>query len=562
MDISIKDRLQKQLDLELEHPELEEHGDFSSNVALQEYSKSKTLNSNDQINSKFKNPKEYAEELAGKIKIDDLVQKVEVAGPGFLNIWLQTDALIKELQRVLNEAGDYGKSQIGEGKTVVIDYSAPNIAKRFGIGHLRSTIIGQALYNIYAFLGYKTIGDNHLGDWGTQFGKILFMISDLGLSMNDLSIDDLEKLYVDFHKKAIEDPNLEDKGREWFKKLEDGDPIARKLWQACVDISIKEFDRIYSLLGVQIDYSYGEAFYSDKMEAVIVDAKAKKVAVGSEGALVIEIPGTKIPLMLVKSDGTSTYANRDLAALKFRKVTWNPDLVIYEVGNEQTLHFEQVFAAARILGYVSKDTKLVHTRHGLYLNPDGKKFSTRKGDTVNLEEVLEEAIDRAKKMGSEETAKAVGVGAIKYFDLSHNIQSDIVFDWESIMALDGNSGPYIQYAYARIQSILQKANFEIRISKFEFNLISELSKEEIKILRWVYKFPEVVEAAAERFAPNLVCQYLYELAGRFNTFYNQHSILSADNIEVRKFRWLLTAATGQVLENGLKLLGIEALGRM
>ena len=515
----------------IEHPEAEEHGDYSTNIALE-----------------LKGGPPLAEKIAAQIGSEDF--DVSVAGSGFINFKFRPQFLVDQLD-------DIAIPQIGKGKTVVVEYSSPNIAKPFGIGHLSSTIIGQALYNIYQSLGYQVIGDNHLGDWGTQFGKIIYMIKSTNTS--DYSIENLEKLYVQFHKLAEADPSLEEEGRRWFKKLEDKDPQARQIWQMCVDVSLAEFDRVYELLGVKIDNAYGESFYEDMMVQVIADAR--DITKKSQGALIIEVANEKTPLMLLKSDGGTTYATRDLATVKFRKQKWDPDLVIYEVGAEQTLHFRQVFAAAKLLGYVSYVNSLIHTKHGLYLDTDGKKFATRKGKTVKLEAVLNEAIDRAKKLGSENdaTAKAVGIGAIKYFNLMHGIQSDVVFDWEKIMALEGNSGPYLQYTYARTQSVLAKSqipnpksqiNFKFQTSNFKLN------REELAILRWIYRYGEVVEEAAARYAPNLVCNFLYELAQRYNTFYNKHPILGND------FRLALTQAVGSVLKSGLNLLGIAVLEHM
>ncbi len=538
----LKRQLEEAWKIKLEHPDAEEHGDFSSNAAL-----------------KSGGGRKAAEEMAEKLQGLEMVEKVEVAGPGFLNIWLQTDVLIKELHRVLTEAEDYGKTNLEDGKTVVVEYSSPNIAKRFGIGHFRSTIIGQALYNLYASLGAKTIGDNHLGDWGTQFGKLLYMLSQH--RNESLNLDMLEKWYVEFHQH----PEWEDEGRIWFKKLEEGEAEARQLWAKCVQISMEEFDKLYRILGIKIDNAYGESFYEEEMKNVVSEAKEKGIAISSQGALVIEILGINTPLMLIKSDGTTTYAARDLATIRFRIRTWQPAVIVYEVGNEQSLHFQQVFAAAKLLGYVNDSTELVHTRHGLYLNPDGKKFSTRKGDTVKLEEVLSEAIERAKALGNtdEDTAKAVGIGAVKFFDVSHSVQSDIVFEWEKVMALEGKSGPYLQYTIARINSVLEKAKFSV--SSFQFsknNSINQYSNEEMRILRFIYRFPEVIEEAAYRYSPNLVANYLYELAQRFNAFYNQHQIIKAESEEVKDFRLVLSAATGQVLKNGLRLLGIDTPERL
>ncbi len=533
----------------LEHPTVENHGDYATNIALV-------------LAKKYqKNPLEIANSFIKKLSRDKtlngVVSKIEIAGPGFINFWLSKKGLTNEVTLITKEVESYGKSSEGSNKTIVIDYSAPNIAKPFGIGHLRSTIIGQALYNLYSALGYKVVGDNHLGDWGTQFGKLLYMITNG--EATDLSIDKLEEMYVEFHRLAEQDTSLEEEARLWFKKLEDGDKQAKDLWQKCIDISMVEFNRIYDLLGVKIDYAYGESFYEEIMLGVIAEAKEKGIAKESNGAWVIEIPEIKTPLMLVKSDGATTYATRDLATLKFRKEQFHPVKVIYEVGAEQSLHFQQVFAAARLLGYVDQNTELVHTRHGLYRFEHGK-MSTRKGQTVKLEKVLLEAINRAEKLGSEETSKAVGIGAIKYFDLKHDVQSDIVFDWEKMFSLEGESGPYLQYTYARAKSVLKKATGTEDDSNGE--LPANIAKEELSLLRYLYRFPEVVEIAAKTYSPNLMCSYLYELAKRFNNLYNNLPIILADSPQSKNFRLSLTTATSIVLQNGLTLLGIEALERM
>jgi arginyl-tRNA synthetase len=563
-------------EIELKFPERDEFGDYTTNIAMILAKK------------EGKDPKKLAEEIKGKIlgykDIKILCEKIEVASPGFINFWLKKDILIDNLIEIDKEKEKYGSSGLGKGKTVVIDYSSPNIAKPFGIGHLRSTIIGQALYNLYQFLGYKVIGDNHLGDWGAQFGALLAEIQSSKFKVQDLTIAELERMYVDFHKKAESNPKLKEEARAWFKKLEDGDSKAREIWQKCVDVSLAEFARIYRLLDVKIDYAYGESFYQNIMPRVFQDAAKAKLAKRSQGALIIEIPGLKVPLMLSKSDEATTYAARDLATIKFRMEKWQPALIIYEIGEEQSFYFRQVFAAARLLGYVGKDVKLVHTKHGLYLGPGGKKFSTRKGETIKLEEVLNEAIKRARRIvekskadrglseaEKEKVARAVGIGAVKYFDLMHHPQTNIVFDWKKMFVLEGNSGPYLQYTVARINSVLAK----IRKLKIEnslpvrnaFSMASaggrirnlKLKIEELAILRSLIRFPEAVIAGAADYSPNILCNYLYDLASKFNTFYNKHKIIASENED---FRLKLTEACGNVLKKGLNLLGIEAPDRM
>lgn len=569
-------------EIKVETPEIEEHGDYTTNIALQVKGQK----------SNVKSAMEFAEAIASeirnsKLEIRNYLEKVEVAGPGFINFYLKTDALIDNLIQIDRSKDKFGGSAFGKGKTVIIDYSSPNIAKAFGIGHLRSTLIGQALYNLFQAVGFKVIGDNHLGDWGTQFGKLIYMIKTK--NPKDLNLETLEKLYVEFHKLAEKDEKLEEEARGWFKKLEEGDPEVVSIWKKCYDISMAEFDRIYEILGVKIDLAYGESFYQKEMQDLIEGYKRsgwKGLKDGEGGAKIVDLEdqGIKTPLMFLKSDGATTYATRDLATLRFRKRKWDPDIVIYEVGGEQALYFQQVFAAAKKLGIVSINVELVHTKHGLYLSESGKKFSTREGETVKLEEVLTEAVEKAKTLGEvdDKTAKMVGIGAIKYYDLMHSVQSDIIFDWGKIINIEGNSGPYIQYTYARTQSVLAKLKIQNPKSQknlsFDFENL-ELNDEEAKLLRSFIHFPEVIEDAAENYAPNLLCNYLYNLAQKYNTFYQKYRIIIqyskiksqndkaklkniSENKTVEQFRLALTQATGQILKNGLNILGIEAPQKM
>ncbi|MCX6725712.1 MAG: arginine--tRNA ligase [Candidatus Shapirobacteria bacterium] len=544
----------------LEHPSESNHGDYATNIALQAGTS----------NSKLKTHNAF--DLATKIVntwrslgLPAYLAKIEIVQPGFINLWLNNDYLITQLEEVIKKGDGFGWSNIGKGKTVVIDYSSPNIAKPFGIGHFRSTIIGTSLANIYRFLCWKVVGINHLGDWGTQFGKIIYQIKNNSLDKL-LTVKDLEKLYIDFHKKAEKKPELKEKAREWFKKLEEGDSEAKKIWQMCTEISLKEFNRVYDRLGVKFEQTIGESFYQDKTKEVIETAQKKKLAVKSEGALVIKLPELKgPPALLVKSDGATTYFTRDLAAIVYRQKKWKPVLSIYEVGSEQSFHFQQLFAVAAKLGYGQREN-FIHISHGLIHLPGGGKLSTRSGQTVYLEEVLDEAIKRAKKLGckDEKTAEMIGIGAVKYFDLKNHPATNITFDWNKMFVLEGNSGPYLQYAYARTQSVLRKSNH----SKFNFqnsivkNDHLKLKPEEVSLLRALYKFPEVVMEAGENFSPNLICNFIFDLAQKYNLFYNRLPILKADTEEIVNFRLALTTAVGQVLENGLSLLGISAPEKM
>ncbi|MCJ7805616.1 arginine--tRNA ligase [Patescibacteria group bacterium] len=540
-------------DVLVEFTENENFGDFSTNIALH-------LGGS---------PKEEAEKLVDILKkspeLTKIVSKIEVAGPGFINFRLSKEALLENLEEILKVKESFGASDIGKRKTTIVEYSSPNIAKHFAIGHLRSTIIGKALFNMYGFLGYKTIGENHLGDWGTQFGTLLYQINSQHLTVDKLTLDELQDLYVDFHEKAEINPELWDEARTWFKKLEGGDEEARHIWRSLVEKSMVEFERIYNILGVNIENAHGESFYEGIMPSVIEDIRKRKLSKKSLGAEIVEFKDLP-PAMLIKSDGTTTYYTRDLAALAYRIKTWDPALIIYEVGSDQILHFRQVFETAKFLGW-SEGREFVHIAHGLIRFEHGK-MSTRKGQSIKLEEVLDEAIKRARQIIEKsetgrglaedekgKVAKAVGIGAVKYFDLMHHPQTDIVFDWNKVFVLEGNSAPYLQYTVARTNSVLAKAqkSFEFRISNFEFN------SEELGVLRSLARFGDVIITAAKNYSPNLLTNYLFDLAQKFNAFYNSNRIIGSDS---EALRLRLTSATGQVLKNGLTLLGIETPERM
>ena len=561
--------------IEVGYPREELYGDYTTNIAFKI----------GQILQK--EPGQIAKDLEVKISNlkTNLIKRTEVKN-GFINFFLSPHFFLKEIDIILKEKKKYGSSRIGKRKTVLIDYSSPNIAKPFGIGHLRSTIIGQAIYNIYKFLGFKCIGDNHLGDWGTQYGKLFYAIQKWGnkKKIEKEPIKELNKLYVKFHQEAEKNPQLEEKGRKWFKKLEEGNKQVKRIWQKCVSWSLKEFEKIYQLLGIKIDYCLGESFYQKMLKGVIKEAMKKKIAVKSQGAIIIKYPQEALPpSMLLKSDGATTYLARDLATIKYRLKRWKPSLIIYEVGVEQSLHLKQLFQAVELLGWLNPapepsvrygagKTKFCHIGHGLYRSKQGK-FSTRKGQTIFLEEVLEEAIKRAEeiieksgtsrglsKKEKEEISKMVGIGAIKYNDLSQYYSKDIIFDWEKILNIKGNSGPYLQYTFVRTQSVLKKSNLR-RLDLHHFNG-RDFKKEELDILRTIYKFPEAVKEAAEKFSPNLICNFAFGLAQKYNLFYQKLAILKAPSESKKQLRLALTASCSQVLENCLFLLGIATPKKM
>jgi arginyl-tRNA synthetase len=487
---------------------------------------------------------------------NSIVEKTEFMA-GFTNIWLKKDVLVKESETIGSEEWSKNLAENGQNKTMVIDYSAPNIAKPFGIGHLRSTDIGQAIYNLYKILGWKCIGDNHLGDWGTQFGKLIVAIKKWGLTEKNLenyTIEDLETLYIKFHKEAETDDNLNDEARDWFSKLENKDTEATEIWQKCIEISMTEFNRVYELLGVKIDLTLGESFYQDKMESVVKLMEEKKILVESEGAKIVEFPDMP-PAMITKSNGTTTYFTRDMATIKYRMETWNPDLIIYEVGADQDLHFRQVFATSEKLGF---NPTFYHVAHGLIRWKDGK-FSTRHGDTIHLSEVIEKAMEEAKKIApnnDNQKIRAVAIGAIKFNDLAQDPKKDIIFDWEKVMSMEGNSGPYLQYTYARCKSILVKTEKQLMDFKLE-NI--EWNEEEMALLREFYKFEEKIIEGAQRFSPAVVAEYLLGLARKYNEFYAKNRVIGENTEEQRLF---LTDRTAKILKLGLDILGIKTIEKM
>ncbi|MFA5387261.1 MAG: arginine--tRNA ligase [Candidatus Paceibacterota bacterium] len=548
--------------IKIEYPDYD-RGDYATGLALQA---AKIIK---------KSPMEAASILKEEIEKQQPkeFEKIEIASPGFINFFVSEKFLLKEMEKILEEGKGYGRGK-KNGKTVLIDYSSVNIAKPFGIGHLRSTIIGQAIYNLYEFLGWKAIGDNHLGDWGTQYGKLSYQIfekklkdlplKDYSKELAGLTIAELEKIYVDFHQEAENNPEMIESAREWFKKLEQGDKAAKTIWNACVKISMEEFAKIYDLLGIKIDNAIGESFYLDKTESVIKEAKEKGFAKQSQGALIFEYPKDDLPpAMLLKSDEASTYFARDLAALKYRIDKWKPELFVYEVGVEQNLHIRQVFLAAELLGWAEED-RLIHVAHGLYRASEGK-FSTRKGQTIHLEEVLEEAIMRAGKLieaseqskilpeEKEELSKIIGIGAIKYNDLSQHYSKGIIFDWDRMLNLKGNSAPYLQYTAVRCQSLINKAKTLQRPG------LCKLSLEERAVLGALFKFSEIVAEAAKTFSPNLLCGFAYELAQKYNLFYEKCPILKSKE---KDFRLSLTEAVVQILGISLSLLGIKIPKKM
>lgn len=551
LDINIKEE-----EIKIEHPADSDFGDYSTNIAM-------ALGKANKIN-----PKELAEKIIKNIK-SEFIKKTEVAGAGFINFYLKTEYLIQEAETINYEIEFRNKlSEYGNGKTMVIDYSAPNIAKPFGIGHLRSTNIGQAIYNIYKILGWNCIGDNHIGDWGTQYGKLVTAIKKWGeKDLDKMTVEDLEKLYVRFHQEEEKNEKLTEEGRENFSKLENGDKEAREIWQKCVDISMVEFDRVYDILGVKIDFVHGESFYEDKLEKVTKEIIDKGITKKSEGALIVEFDSMP-PAMLQKSNGTTTYFTRDMATIKYRLENWKPNLIIYEVGVDQELHFRQVFETAKMMGWVPSEG-LVHIAHGLIRWTTGK-FSTRKGDTIHLSEVIDKAMEKAEEIAKksvidknltgtekEEMIKVVAIGAIKFNDLSSDPKKDVIFDWDQIMSLEGDSGPYLQYTYARCMGVLNKT--QIKEQKNINEIQKTINEDEMALIREFYKFEEKILEASTRYSPAVIAEYLLGVARKYNEFYAKNRIIDEKEEDFRVF---LTKTTATIIHTGLYLLGIKTIEKM
>ena len=519
-----------------------------------------------------KAPQMIAADLKEKVEIDaNKIEKVEVVG-AYLNFFVSEKALA---QTVLTEIGEkkesYGSSSMGKGQNVIVEYSAPNIAKPFHIGHLRSTVIGNSLYKIYKFLGYHTTGINHLGDWGTQFGKMIEGYKRWGdeYDIEHDPINELTKIYVRINNLCKEDEEVLNACRDNFKKLEDGDPYCTEIWKKFRDLSLKEFQKIYDILGVKFDSLNGEAFYSDKMPEVKEILENKGVIIESQGAKIVDLEDKGMaPLIVEKSNGSTTYATRDLAAILYRARTYDFDKCLYVVAYEQNLHFKQVFEVAKYLGLDEKYIKgLEHIPFGMVRLKTGK-ISTREGNVVKLEEILHESVERAKQIieeknpnleNKEDVAKKVGIGAVIFNDLSNNRIKDEIFDWDTMLNFQGETGPYIQYIYVRTKSVLDKAGKEILIENVDFSVLQdELSK---KVLSFLYRFSDTVKLAAEKNEPSIISRYLIDLAQAYSSFYNEKKILGEEE-KKENARLYLTYATGIVLKIGMSLLGIEMPDKM
>ncbi len=514
-----------------------------------------------------KNPAALAAELAKKWKSESIQVKAE--GP-YLNFTIERRTLAQYLlQTIPTLQGKFGSSNTGAGKNIVIDYSSPNIAKPFGVGHLRSTVIGAAIKRLLEFQGYPCIGINHLGDWGMQFGRMLAAVKRYDpketFAQSNTPSKNLLDLYVRIHQDEEQNPQVKEEARQWFLKLEGRDPEAKRLWELLVQVTWKEFEKIYQILGVSFEKVQGESFYEDKLGATLERIQKTGVTSISEGALIIDLEEKKMPPCILKTgEGTTLYATRDLAALFYRYEQWNFHKALYVVGSDQRLHFRQLKEALLKMGFAWADN-VVHVDFGMMRLKEGK-MSTRKGRVVFLEEVLEKAVEMARQIIEEKNpdlpdkdkaAQAIGVGAVIFNDLKNGRIKDVLFDWDVILNFDGETGPYVQYTHARLSSILRKYGKPVSWEKVDPRTLEDAGE----LLVMIARFPQYAAKAAEEFEPSILTNYVLELAKSVNLFYRERRVLGEEE-KITQGRIALIEAARSVLETGLGLLGIQALHEM
>lgn len=518
-----------------------------------------------------KGPPMIAAALAEKCACPE-IDRVEVVG-GYLNVFLSRSALAKNIvEAVLANPGRWGSSSIGAGKTVCLDYSSINIAKRFHIGHLSTTMIGHSLKRIYDFNGYKTVGINHLGDWGTQFGKMVCAYKKWGNreEVEQGGVQAMVDLYVRFHKEAEENPALEDEGRAWFKKIEDGDKEAMEIFSWFKEVTLKDTQRVYDLLGVSFDSYNGEAFYNDKMEPVVQELREKNLLVESQGAQVVNLEEYNMPPALVlRSDGATLYITRDLAAAFYRHNEYQFDKCLYVVAYQQNLHFKQLFKILDLMGHGDWSKGMEHVAFGM-VSYEGRALSTREGFVVYLEDLLNKAIEKAREIieekspnlpNKDEVARQIGVGAVVYFDLHNERIKDIDFCWDRALSFEGETGPYVQYTHARCCSVLRKAEAAgITMEGADFSGMTD--DEALDVLMLLSRFPEIVRKAMDANEPSLITRHTTSLAQAYNKYYFEHRIMEEGDAAGTAARLALTASVRDVIKTGLYLIGVEAPERM
>ncbi len=514
-----------------------------------------------------KAPPMIAADIAEKIGDVDILDKLEVKG-AYLNFFIKKELFVKTMIENA-DVENFGSSDMGKGKTICIDYSSPNVAKNFHVGHLRTTIIGNSLYKIYSKLGYQVERINHLGDWGTQFGKLIVAYKAWGSkeAVEKDGVAELMRLYVKFHEEADKDDSLNDQARAWFTKMEHGDEEALDIWKWFVDISLKEYKGTYALLGMEFDHYLGESFYRDKTADVVKRLQDANLLEESQGAQIVNLDAYDMPpCLIMKKDGSSIYATRDLAAIFYRKDRWNFDKCLYVTGQEQKLHFAQVFKVVELLGNDWAKDSLVHIPYGL-VSLEGAKLSTRSGNIIYAEDILLEAIDKVKGVIAEknpdlenkdEVAKIVGVGAILFHDLYNQRIKDVSFKWDKVLNFDGETGPYVQYTYCRCASILRSIDHDANAT-IDYSLL--LDEEAIALLKEINRFPQVVKDAAEKYEPSVVARFAMDVAQSFSRFYNADRV-NVEDATLRNARAKLVDMTKHTLKDALDLLGIQCPEQM
>lgn len=552
----------------VERPKDKNHGDFSSNIAM--------------LNARYLKiaPRIFAENLLSRLENHALFEKVEIAGPGFINFTFKQDIIENQIE-VMWQSKTLGIMPVAEDKTIIVDYSSPNLAKEMHVGHLRSTIIGDAIANVLEVKGYQVIRQNHVGDWGTQFGMLLAHFDDEQKTHADaVDLSDLETFYKAAKRRFDEEVDFAQRSRSWVVLLQSGDKHCLNMWHQFIELSLSHCHDIYKRLGVRLDISNvrAESAYNDDLPVIVDLLKQKGLLEEHDGAQCVFMPGFKgkndepLPVIVQKKDGGFLYASTDLAALRYREQVLHADRILYVVDARQSLHFQQVFALAKLAGFVGQHTQLEHIGFGMVLDKSGRPYKSREGGVTKLADLLDEAEHRAKLLIEskqtivdspnqlEEMAKVIGISSVKYADLSKNRISDYVFDWDTMISFEGNTAPYLLYAYTRINSIFVKAGIDDWLSlKAEVMLEQE---QEISLAKHLITYPEVINHVVLKASPHLLCSYLYELAVLFSSFYESCPILNQDNTKLGMSRLKLAALTAKVLKQGLDLLGISTLSRM
>ncbi len=549
-------------DLHIDKTKTLEHGHFATNVCML-------------LSGQYGNPRTIAEKIVEELKKNEMFTQVDIAGPGFINMFVEQNFYSTILQETISNLDDYLNEELGveKDKSMLIDYSHPNIAKPMGVHHLLSTIIGDSIKKIYKKRGYKVIADNFIGDMGTQFGKLIHAVKNWG-DLEEIEKDPipaLQKLYVQYHIEADKDVEMDDEARAEYKKFEDGDKESRKLWEKIVKWSLMEIQPIYDRLGIEFDEMNGESFYEDKMQPILDEGREKGIIVdGEKGAWIIkpDDPLNDVPAVVRKSDGTTLYITRDMARIQHWEKEWHPDLMVNVVDTAQEFHFRKLFEAAQKLNLTTATN--VHVKFGRMSFKDGS-MSTRKGNIILLNELLDEAEKRSFDMINEkgvemsedekkELARIMGIGAVKYSILHQNRISNMTFDWDQILSLDGNSAPYLMYTVARAKSILRKADVKLSDTEDYDLVLSDAA--ETKVALDLLQYSEALARAAEEFKPNHIANFLYNLAQNFNTFYNALPVIKEEDESLKKSRLLIISSVITVMEDAFELLGLEVPEKM